>query len=181
MSKVSEIAMAATDSEHEARIVVGKISAPHGIKGWIKVHSYTDPATNILQYNPWQIMQSGQWCSIKVVTGKSHGKTLVAQLENVDNRDAAQKLQGCEIAIFRHQLPPTDQGDYYWIDLIGLKVINRHGTELGTVANLMETGANDVLIVAGDREYLIPYVKDIYVVNVDLGGGVIHVDWEEDF
>jgi 16S rRNA processing protein RimM len=162
-------------------IVVGKIGSPFGIKGWVKVFSYTDPEDNILRYKPWFIQQEGQWNSVSVNEGRIHGKVLVAHIESVDDRNSAEFLKGCDIAIRREQLPPAPSGEYYWIDLIGLRVINQQGIDLGVVDHMLETGANDVLVIKGDKERLIPFVMNEFIKSVDLDKQTIHVDWDVDF
>jgi 16S rRNA processing protein RimM len=166
-------------------IVVGKISAAYGVKGWVKVISFTDPEDNLLQYRPWYLKQDGQWKAVAVSEGRVHGKGLAAHIETVNDRDSAERLKGCEIAIQREQLAPAPAGEYYWIDLIGLHVINQQGIELGVVDSLMETGANDVLVVKGesrgDKERLIPFVMHEFIKSVDLEKQTIHVDWDVDF
>jgi 16S rRNA processing protein RimM len=162
-------------------IVVGKVSSAFGVKGWVKVFSYTDPGNNILQYQPWFIHQDGKWKTVAVSEGRIHGKALVVHIETVDDRDSAERLKSCEIAIRREQLLPAPEGEYYWIDLIGLHVINQQGIELGVVDHLMETGANDVLVVKSDQERLIPFVMDEFIKAVDLEKQTILVDWDVDF
>jgi 16S rRNA processing protein RimM len=166
-------------------IVVGKISSPFGIKGWVKLLSYTDPAENILQYRPWFIKPEDHWESIAIDEGRIHGKNLVAHVETINDRDSAELLKGCEIAIQRSQLPAAKPGEFYWIDLVGLHVINQQGIELGIVDHLMETGANDVLVVRdkkqGGKEHLVPFVLNEFVKSVDLSNKKIHVDWDADF
>ncbi|KPJ90802.1 MAG: ribosome maturation factor RimM [Gammaproteobacteria bacterium SG8_11] len=170
-------------------VVVGKISTPYGIKGWVKLFSYTDPIENILQYQPWFINHKGVWKKVAIEQGRIHGKTLVAHIEAVEDRDSAEQFKGCEIAIQRSQLPAAEPGEYYWIDLIGLRVINQQGIELGVVDHLMETGANDVLVIrdkkqdnkGGDKERLIPFVLNEFIKSVDLDTKTIHVDWDADF
>jgi len=162
-------------------IVVGKISAPYGVKGWVKVFSYTDPMDNILQYQPWFIRRKDGWKSIEVEGGRIHGKTVVAQITGVDNRDDAEQLKGLEIAVLREQLPEPEADEFYWIDLIGLEVINQQGIVLGVVDHLLETGANDVLVIKGEKERLVPYVLDEFIKEVDLKNKKILVDWDADF
>jgi 16S rRNA processing protein RimM len=162
-------------------IVIGKISTPHGVKGWVKVFSYTDPLDNILHYQPWLIRRNEGWRSVKVKDGRIQGKTIVAQIEGIDDRDSAEQLKGFEIAVKREQLPEAEAGEFYWIDLIGLQVINRQGIVLGTVDHLMETGANDVLVVQGEKEHLVPFVPDEFIKEVDLKNKKILVDWDADF
>jgi 16S rRNA processing protein RimM len=174
--------MTAKEQEY---IVVGKISSSYGVKGWVKLFSYTDPVENILQYRPWFIKQKGIWKNVAIEQGRVHGKSLVAHIETVDDRDSAEQLKGCEIAIKRAQLPAAKPGEYYWLDLIGLQVINQQGIELGVVDHLMETGANDVLVVRdkkpGNKERLVPFVMDKFVKSVDLENKTILVDWDADF
>ena len=113
--------------------------------------------------------------------GSRHGKGVVARLVGCDDRDQAQSLMGYEIGVYRDQLPETEPGEYYWNDLKGLKVVTLQGESLGIVDHLIETGANDVLVVKGERERLIPFVQDQVVTKVDLDNGEIQVDWDKDF
>lgn len=162
---------------------VGKINGAYGIKGWVKVYSYTDPKENILNYKPWYMKQNGQWLEVQVTKGREQGKTVVAHIEGCDDRNLAESYFGNEIAIDKSQLPTLDDGDYYWRDLVGLTVINLDDATLGRVKKMMETGANDVLVVktADNEELLIPYVPSYSVINVDLEAGVITVDWQADY
>jgi len=172
------------DDQTHQLIVVGQVSSAFGVKGWLKINSFTDPVTNILQFNPWylQVRQPEQsWKIVKVLNGRAHGKQVVVQLDGVNDRNQAELMRGIEIAIKRDQLPEIEDNEFYWIDLEGLKVVNREGVELGLVESLMETGANDVLVVRGDKERLIPFVMDEYVLDVDLDGGTIIVDWDPEF
>lgn len=165
-------------------VIVGKISSAYGIKGWVNIYSYTDPVTNILDYQPWYLSarQRGQeWRPVKIVNGRAHGKNVVAQIEGCNDRNQAELYRGLEIAIHRDQLPEPEENEHYWVDLVGLKVVNLQGQELGIVDSLMETGANDVLVVKGNKEHLIPYVQDEFIKQVDLENRCITVDWDPDF
>ncbi|MEE9493577.1 MAG: ribosome maturation factor RimM [Gammaproteobacteria bacterium] len=162
-------------------IAVGRISGVYGVRGWVKIFSYTQPRENILKYSPWDILRQGQWQTVNVEEGKAHGKGVIARLENCTDRDQAYALIGTEISVSRQQLPSLAQGEYYWRDLIGLLVVNTQGDKLGQVEKLMETGANDVLVVAGEREYLIPYVMGNTVLHVDIDKGELLVDWDRSF
>ncbi|WP_416224209.1 ribosome maturation factor RimM [Thiohalophilus sp.] len=167
-------------------MVLGHISGLFGIQGWVKVYSHTEPRDNILRYSPWYLSIEGEWRPYPVAQGKQHGKTLIAQLEQCPDRDSAAALVGCKIAVTRQQLPALEEGEYYWRDLLGLRVINLADVDLGQVTNLMETGANDVLVVEsqGDgekHERLIPFIREQVIKNVDIGQGVIRVDWDPDF
>jgi len=151
-----------------------------GVRGWVKIHSYTDPREAVLDYEGLLLGHEGDWQPANVAEGQRHGKTVVARIEGFDDRDEAAALIGKEIAVLRDALPETEDGHYYWQDLEGLKVLQSDGTKLGTVAYLLETGAHDVMVVKGDVERLIPFVSDEIVVDVDLAKGVIVVDWEWD-
>jgi 16S rRNA processing protein RimM len=161
-------------------VPIGRVVGLFGIKGWIKVYSYTRPPEAILRYNPWRLRWGGEWTELAVAEGRKHGRGIVARLEGYENRDRAQGLIGADIALLKSQLPPLKAGEYYWAQLEGLRVVNREGRELGTVSHLIETGANDVLAVQGERERLIPFTPGV-IREVDLDEGVIRVDWEADF
>ena len=161
-------------------MLLGRVVGLFGVRGWIKVFSFTKPREAILDYDRWFMKQGDAWQATNVVEGKRHGKSVIARLEGIDDRDAAAELAGCDIAIERDAMPDPEDGSFYWSDLEGLKVMHRDGTELGRVAHLLETGAHDVMVVKGDRERLIPFVKDKVVLDVDLEAGVITVDWEWD-
>ena len=166
--------------EKAGQLVVGRIGGLFGVRGWVKVFSYTEPRDNILSYSPWLLHIGGEWVTAKPVGGRIHGKGLVAQIEGYDDRDAAATLLGCDIAINRSQLPAAGQDEIYWADLVGLRVVTLEGVELGVVDHLFETGANDVLVLKGERERLLPYIDQV-VHEVDLAGGVMRVDWDPEF
>ena len=168
------------DSKEEL-LELGKISGVFGVKGWVKVHSFTDPIEGIVEYGSWQIKQKGQWREIQVEAGQRQGKTVIAKLDGIDDRNEAMLLMGAKIAIHPDQLADLHEGEYYWRDLEGLKVVNTEGVDLGTVSHMMETGANDVMVVKGDKERLIPFTIDHTVQKVDLSAGEITVEWDADF
>jgi len=160
--------------------VLGRVSGLFGVRGWVKVFSYTEPRDAILEYRRWYLSKDGSWQPQALQEGRRQGKSIVARLDGIDDRDAAEGLIGCAIAVDRNDLPAADDGTWYWADLEGLDVVHRDGTRLGKVAYLLETGANDVLVTNGDRERLIPFVADEVILDVDLDKGVITVDWEWD-
>lgn len=162
-------------------VELGRISGLHGVRGWVKVFSHTQPRENILKYSPWYLEIDGRWVPFELKAGRRQGSTVVAHLEGCADRDAAARLLEHRIAVRSEQLPPAGEGEYYWADLIGLQVLTTDGVELGTVSALMETGANDVLVVSGDRERLIPYTPGHAVQGVDLAAGVITVEWDPEF
>ncbi|WP_024299969.1 ribosome maturation factor RimM [Methylomicrobium lacus] len=167
--------------EHDNTVDVGKISGVFGIKGWVKIFSYTSPKENILNYSPWLLIKKGETKTVEIVSGHLQGGGIVAQIKGVDDRSQAEALVGWEIFIRREQLPATSEGEYYWSDLIGLEVVTTDGVVLGVVDNLLETGANDVLIVKGERERAVPFIKGQVIVKVDREGGCIVVDWDPEF
>lgn len=162
-------------------LVMGRISGPWGVKGWVKLKSFTSQPADLLGYQPWYLDSGGNWEATEVLEGRPHGKGLVARLTGCDGRDAAECLTGTDIGIYRHQLPPAEHNEYYWNDLVGVQVVTLAGKTLGTVDHLLETGANDVLVVSGDRERLIPFIQGQVIASVDLDAGVITVDWDPDF
>jgi len=161
------------------RVLLGRICGAHGIKGWLKIHSDTDPKDAIFSYQPW-LIGAGETVK-RVLAGRNQGKHLVAELDGVADRDEAESLAGQDITVFRDQLPELPADQYYWSDLVGLKVTNQDGQELGLIKSLFATGANDVMVVGGERERLIPFVLHGYVKQVDLQAGRVTVDWEADF
>jgi len=162
-------------------INVGKISGVFGIKGWVKVFSFTDPRENILTYSPWLLKKGDETKTVNVVDGQLQGKTIVAQLAGIDDRDQAASLMGWDIFITQDQLPKAAKGEYYWSDLIGLNVETIDGVRLGVVDSLLETGANDVIIVQGERERVVPFLQGRTIIKVDLDAGKIIVDWDPEF
>lgn len=161
-------------------ITLGKIVGVYGVKGWVKVFSESRPREQIFEYSPWILELNGERSEINVLQGRVHGKGLIAQLEGIEHRDQAEKLTGAVISVAEQALPETDKDEYYWSQLTGLSVVNTEGTDLGEVAGLLETGANDVMVVRGDKERLIPFTR-YAVIQVDLDGRVITVDWDPEF
>ncbi len=133
-----------------------------------------------MSYQGLLIHRKGDWQPAEVVEGQQHGKSVIALFKGFDDRDQAAELIGAELGVHREDLPEPEEGQYYWSDLIGLKVVHRDGTELGVIDEMLETGANDVMVVKGERERLIPFVRDEIVINVDLSQGRVDVDWEWD-
>ena len=159
---------------------MGRIAAPFGIKGWVKVQPFSEDPGTLMDFASWRVGRGEQQEHYSVEAIQDHGKALVAKLAGIDDRDAAYALRGQEISVAKGDLPPPQENEFYWSDLIGLKVVNRQGIELGKVDSLMESGANDLLVVKGTREHLIPFVA-AFVGKVDVAGGTIEVDWGEDY
>ncbi len=163
-------------------ISVGEISGVFGVKGWVKVFSLTDPRENIISYSPWTLKKGSEVKQVKLINGKRQGKTVVALIDGVIDRTDAESYCGWEILIDKSQLPETEEGVYYWADLVGLMVETEQGINLGKVDSLLETGANDVLIVKEDKqERLIPFINEQVIKAVDLHNNKIIVDWDPDF
>jgi 16S rRNA processing protein RimM len=163
------------------RVTLGRITGLFGVKGWVKVHSYTEPRENIVEFAAWVLEHDGEAHHVDLEAGHSQGKTVVAKLRGVDDRERAREWIGAEISVERQALPPCEPGEYYWVDLEGLAVRDTRGQLLGEVDHLMATGANDVIVLRGDGSRLIPFVADEVVQRVDLEEGVIVVDWEPGF
>jgi len=162
-------------------VTLGKISGVHGIKGWVKLFSETRPREGILNYSPLWLKVKGSRKPYKLLQGRRQGKLIIAQLSACTTREEALLLTGAEIAIESSQLAATEKNEYYWSDLQGMQVCNLQKIVLGTVSSLIETGANDVMIVKGEREHLIPFVQPDTIRQVDLKNGLIIVDWDADF
>ncbi len=171
----------AQDGSLAPGVVVGSVSGLYGVRGWLKVHSYTAPRENILSYSPWYLLLEGQWRVMHPQEGRRQGKAVAVCLAGCNDRDQASALLGAEIAVRRDQLPEAADDEYYWLDLEGLRVRTLQGVDLGLVDHLFETGANDVLVVRGERERLIPYLWGQVVRSVDLRGRVMVVDWDPEF
>ena len=162
------------------RITLGHISGVHGVRGWVKIHSLTSPRAAIFDYQPWLLGDTLE--SVRFSQAKEHGKKLIALFENVSDREQAERLVNREISVYRDQLPEPAEGEFYWADLVGLSVVHVDGTELGSVTRLMETGANDVLVVGhGGKEFLVPYVPEQYVKSVHIEDCIIVIDWDPEF
>ena len=159
---------------------MGRILAPFGVKGWVKVQPNTAATQNLLAYKTWWIGGEGDWRELEVAEAKVQGNAVVARIKKYDDRDAAMSLRGKPVAVPRTSLPAARSGEYYWADLIGLAVVNTGSEPLGSVVDVLQTGANDVLVVQGERERLIPFIATV-IREVDPGAGMIRVDWGADY
>lgn len=159
---------------------MGRVIAPYGVKGWIRIQPFTAAAKNLLAYREWWIdCGDGRRC-YRVTQSRLHGAAVLAKLEGCDDRDAASRFRNRELAVPRTALPEPAANEYYWADLIGLSVVNREGRDFGRVSRILPTGANEVLVVQGERERLIPFIAEV-ILAVDLVQGVIRVDWGADY
>ncbi|WP_114417583.1 ribosome maturation factor RimM [Marinospirillum perlucidum] len=175
------------NSSGNSEVLLGRITSVFGIKGWVKVYSYTEPMENLLEYPEWILWHQGKSFSVTRTGGRKQGKGLVAKIKGYDTPEEAKLLAGAEIRLPEEALPPLPEGEYYWNQLIGLQVYNSEGQLYGKVNHLLETGANDVLIVKpckgslDSQERLIPWLLPEVVKQVDLESGVLQVDWDADF
>lgn len=184
---VSTVVGHANDGSDDQHVVLGKLTSPYGVKGWLWVYSYTSPIDGILDYPEWVLRYAGRIETWQIRQGRRHGKGLVVSLDGVTSRDQAEKLAGAEVLLPKQALPELAPGDYYWHQLEGLQVVTVQGIVLGHVNYLFETGANDVMVVVADaesiddRERLLPFLPDQVVRNVDLNAGIMMVDWDPEF
>jgi len=161
-------------------IIVGRFGKTFGVSGWLKINSFTDPKENILNFKHWLIKKNNLWQEISFASSKKQADNIIIKLPNCNSPEEAALFTNIEIGVLRKNLPKLKKDEYYWNDLVGLKVINKQGLNLGIVKDLMATGANDVLVVAGEKNRLIPYLSHV-IQKIDLDNKIIHVDWEEDF
>jgi 16S rRNA processing protein RimM len=172
----------------EQQITLGKVGAVYGIKGWLKIHSFTDEPEAILDYFPWSLKLGNKIQTVEITDWRKHNKGLIVKVAGIDDRDEAQALVGSEILTSEAALPELPQGDFYWRDLIGLSVVTNKGYDLGVVTDMMETGANDVLVVKANlndgfskKERLIPYLFKQVIESVSIENKQICVDWDPGF
>ena len=170
-----------------AVVPVGTVGRAHGVRGWVRVRSDMDPPEDLLRHDTWLLDRAGAWRPVPVRSARMHGSAFVAHLEGIDDRDTAADLAGTRLGLPRDVLPALEEGQYYWVDLIGLEVLDEGGESLGVVREMIETGANDVMVVrpgpgcrpgpgrAADR--IVPFVTGDVVREVDLGAGRIRVSW----
>ena len=163
------------------QVTVGAVSGAFGVRGWVRVRSFTRPPEALFDYAPWLLCRGDTSEPVAPAAYRPAADGFAVRLPGVAHREAAMALRGAEIRVDRNALPPAEPGEFYWVDLIGLRVENRRGECLGTVKRLVETGAHDVLVLAGaGPERLVPFVSGVYVDEVDLDAGLIRVDWHAD-
>ncbi|SNR62805.1 16S rRNA processing protein RimM [Methylobacillus rhizosphaerae] len=164
---------------------MGRIVAPYGVYGWIKVLPDTEYIDSLFEYGRWILGRGDptcpeQWRPYEVEKAKVHNDLLLVKLKGIDDRDAAFACKGMQVAVYRDELPEPEDGEYYWSDLIGLQVRNQEGVDLGRVVDVFATGANDVIVLQGDRERLLPFVGQV-VLEVDIASKTMLVDWDAEF
>jgi 16S rRNA processing protein RimM len=161
-------------------VVMGRVSGPFGVKGWVKVQPFTQAPENLLAYSTWWVGAEGQWQEALVEPGQVQGGLVVVRIAGCEDRDAAALYRGKEVAVSRGAFPQPADNEFYWADLVGLRVVNERDEDLGDVKEVIETGANDVLVVQGERERLIPFTQAV-VKQVHVAGRVIRVEWDSDY
>lgn len=166
-------------------VVMGRIVAPYGVFGWLKVVPDTEAFDGLFDYDSWWVGKGEDWREYQVETAKVHNDVLVVKLVGIDDRDAAFACKGKQVAVPREQLPEPEDNEYYWTDLIGLNVKNQQGVDFGSIIDVFETGANDVLVVKKadtpkNEEKLLPFIAAV-VLEVDIEAKTMLVDWDEDF
>jgi len=165
-----------------SRLPVGRVSGIYGVRGFVRVFSEMEPREAVADFpHIWVRVPGGVWEFREIESGRAHGRGVVLKFVGVDDRELAQAMVGAELEIERSWLPQPESGAYYWADLQGLLVETGSGVTLGQVAGFIQTGANDVLVVRGEREHLVPWVVGRYVLGVDLAARRIQVDWDPDF
>jgi 16S rRNA processing protein RimM len=169
---------AVTDS---AYVRLGQICGVYGVRGWVRVFSDTEPRDNITAYATWRLTRDTEIRDYRLESAERRGGAIVAKLAGVDDPETASALVGADIGVPRSELPDCGRDQYYWADLEGLTVRNARGEELGVVDHLIETGAHDVMVLAGPQPKMIPFVIGVSVIDVDLDGGIISVDWESEY
>jgi 16S rRNA processing protein RimM len=180
MKKSRKLTLASKKTSDDI-IVIGCFGKAVGLKGMIRVKSFTEPKENILKYQPWLVKSNQKWRTMQYKTAAQQGKLLVVSMEGVNDRNESEALTNSNIAIYRHQLPELDD-EFYWADLEGLTVVNKQGDIFGIVSHLIATGSNDVMVVkAENKAHMIPYLLNDVVLDIDLTDSIIVVDWDLEF
>ncbi|AAO27982.1 ribosome maturation factor RimM [Xylella fastidiosa subsp. morus] len=168
--------------DNERRILLGRVVGGFGLRGEIKIESWTEPRDAIFRYQPWLLRSpTGTESMLNGARGYETGKRLIATFPGINDRNGVEAICGTEIYVPRSALPPPHPDEYYWVDLEGLQVHTLEGVVLGSVSHLFSNGANDVIVIHGERERLIPFVQPDYVKSVDFEAERIVVDWDPEF
>ncbi|MEQ8314245.1 MAG: ribosome maturation factor RimM [Gammaproteobacteria bacterium] len=169
------------------QVVLGKIGKTYGIKGWLRINSFTSPPENILEYESLGVSLGETTRTVRIDQSKQQNNKLLVHFDGIDDPETAQELTGANLWVDAAALPVLEAGSYYWHELQGMLVVNQQQELLGKVDSLLETGANDVLVVAptkdsiDTRERLIPYLREKVVQEVDKEANQIKVDWEASY
>ncbi|MGE3920135.1 MAG: ribosome maturation factor RimM [Gammaproteobacteria bacterium] len=162
-------------------IIVGRFGKTHGVQGYLKIQSFTEPLDNIFNYLPWHIKQNEMMQTIEIASKQKHHDKFVVKILGFDTPEQAQSLTNKSIYVLQDQLPTLAKNEFYWVDLIGLTVLNQNGVMFGTVKEIISTGANDVVMVEGEKQHLIPFIPETYILSIDLEKNTMTVHWEMDF
>ncbi len=159
-------------------VAIGKLGSAFGVHGWLRVHSFTDPIDNIINYHDWHTKVRDQWQPLAVEACKRHGKHILVKLKGIDSPEAAKKHVNQEVWVERDQFADTEADEYYWTDLIGCNVQSPDGKLIGCVKEMIETGSNDVFVILDDnkKRHLIPHLDGV-ILSVDINNKLIVADW----
>lgn len=169
------------ESSSKKTVIVGKIASPYGVKGWLKIISFTDPPENILNYQPWFLWKNQKSQEMVVINSQKQVDRFTVHFQGINDPETARLYSNAEIYVDREQLPSLPPDEYYWTDLEGLEVINNQNESLGKVDHVLATGSNDVLVIQGEKRHLIPFLPKDVILKVDLEAKVILVDWDAEF
>ncbi len=176
--------MTPASSSAQSMVLLGRVLAPYGVKGWVKVEPFSESPETLRLISEWRLGKgdpSGAWLAVHVAESAEHSGNIVARFDGCLDRDAALEFRGMGIAVAKDKLPPVKPGEFYLADLVGLEVVNAQGEGLGQIASLFSNGAHEILRVERDgKERLLPFVPAI-VQNVDVQAGVVRVDWQSDW
>lgn len=161
-------------------VIIGRLGRCYGTRGWLRIQSFTEHPTDLFNYPDWHMQHRGHWQAITVTQHKVHGDSFIIKLADCDTPEQARLYANNPVGIFKQELPILAQEEYYWTDLIGLRVVNSDNIELGIVDHLLETASNDVMVVKGKKRHLLPYTDDV-VQSIDLKQKQMIVEWDEDF
>jgi len=162
----------------EPLVILGKVIGHFGVRGWVKIFSYTKPKQAILEYKEISLKDEQQWKSIEIEEGKVHGKNILIKIKDIENHEGAEQFLGKYLGVSRENFPQLPDGHYYWADLVGMEVKDLTGNKIGNISYMLETGANDVMVIENENEILIPFLIDRVVKSVDLKLNKIVVDWD---
>jgi 16S rRNA processing protein RimM len=165
----------------ERRILIARVVGAFGVRGEVKLQSFTDPLKQVLKYQPWILIHQGLEKEISDIRARETNKGLTVFFPGIEDRDAAEAMKGAEVWVARSSLPTPKAGEFYWVDLEGMQVQNLEGVAFGKVSHLFNNGANDVMVVSGERKRLLPFVMNDYIKQIDFDTQKIVVDWDADF
>ena len=180
LRRSDEIESGGARSRELKMVIMGRVAAPHGVRGWLKINTFTETPETLAGFPIWWLGSATGWQEHRVAETEVRGNSLLAIFAGIGSREDAQSLSGRQVAVPRQALPEPDAGTFYWADLVGLRVVNLQGEQLGTIDGLVETGANDVIVVRGERERLIPCLDHV-LLEVDVAAGEVRVDWGLDY